>query len=70
MLRKKDLLLSLNLKIGVFYARIVRRTRHSNIQFYFNRKEIETAERQWAKFVENTRKGIIYGEWNDNGKLL
>lgn len=70
MLRKKDLLLSLNLKIGVFYARIVRRTRHSNIQFYFNRKEIETAERQWVKFVENTRKGIIYGEWNDNGKLL
>lgn len=46
------------------------RVRLSNIQFYFNRKEIETAERQWAKFVENTRKGIIYGEWNDNGKLL
>lgn len=46
------------------------RVRLSNIQFYFNRKEIETTERQWVKFVENTRKGIIYGEWNDNGKLL
>lgn len=22
------------------------------------------------KFVENTRKGVLYGEWNDNGRLL
>ena len=21
------------------------------------------------KFIENTRKGILYGEWNDNGRL-
>ena len=22
------------------------------------------------KFIENTRKGILYGEWNDNERLL
>lgn len=22
------------------------------------------------KFIENTREGILYGEWNDNGRLL
>ena len=23
-----------------------------------------------VKFIENTRKGLLYGEWNDNGRLL
>lgn len=23
-----------------------------------------------AKFIDNTRRGIMYGEWNDNGRLL
>lgn len=23
-----------------------------------------------AKFIENTRQGILYGEWNDNGRLV
>lgn len=22
------------------------------------------------KFIENTKKGVMYGKWNDNGKLL
>ena len=22
------------------------------------------------KLIENTKKGIMYGEWNDNGRLL
>lgn len=45
------------------------RIRISNIQFYIKRKDTQTAQRQWQKFLENTKKGIIYGDWNDDGKL-
>jgi len=27
-------------------------------------------ESRLQKFLENTRLGIMYGEWNDNGRLL
>ena len=27
-------------------------------------------ESRLVKFIENTRKGLLYGEWNDNGRLL
>ena len=26
-------------------------------------------ESRLNKFIENTRKGLLYGEWNDNGRL-
>ncbi len=34
------------------------------------RRQPELFKSRLAKFIENTRKGIIYGEWNDNGRLL
>ena len=30
----------------------------------------ELFKKRLDKFIENTRKGIMYGEWNDNGRLL
>lgn len=30
----------------------------------------ELFKKRLEKFIENTRKGIMYGEWNDNGRLL
>ena len=29
----------------------------------------ELFESRLNKFIENTRKGLLYGEWNDNGRL-
>ena len=29
----------------------------------------ELFESRLKKFIENTRKGLLYGEWNDNGRL-
>lgn len=33
------------------------------------RNEPAVFESRLNKFVDNTRKGILYGEWNDNGRL-
>ncbi|MDO4814308.1 MAG: YdeI/OmpD-associated family protein [Gemella sp.] len=46
------------------------RVRISNIQSYQKRKEFDTARKQLDKFIENTKLGKIYGEWNDKGRLL
>lgn len=35
-----------------------------------NKHNSELYRRRLDKFIENTRKGILYGEWNDNGRLL
>ncbi|MCI8734548.1 MAG: YdeI/OmpD-associated family protein [Clostridia bacterium] len=34
------------------------------------KKQPELFQSRLQKFVDNTRKNIIYGEWNDNGRLL
>lgn len=26
-------------------------------------------QKEYLSFIENTRKGLLYGEWNDNGRL-
>ena len=31
---------------------------------------LEKEEKRLEKLIENTKKGIVYGEWNDNGRLL
>lgn len=47
---------------------LYQRVRIDTIQF--NKHRPELYQSRLAKFVENTRKGIMYGEWNDNGRLL
>lgn len=34
------------------------------------KKQPEIFRSRLNKFIENTRNGILYGEWNDNGRLL
>lgn len=43
------------------------RVRIYNIQS--RRKDTEVFTKQLNKFLENTKKGIMYGEWNDYGRL-
>ena len=46
---------------------LYRRVRIDTIRI--KRKEPELFRRRLEKFVECTRAGILYGEWNDNGRL-
>ena len=34
------------------------------------KKQPDLFDSRLQKFIENTKKGIMYGEWNDNGRLL
>ncbi|MCM1330441.1 MAG: YdeI/OmpD-associated family protein [Ruminococcus sp.] len=47
---------------------LYRRVRIDTIQI--KKKQPELFESRLRKFVENTKKGVMYGEWNDNGRLL
>ena len=45
------------------------RVRIDNIQ-NIRKRSPETFQRRLQKFIDNTRNGIMYGEWNDGGRLL
>jgi hypothetical protein len=45
------------------------RVRIDNIQ-NIRKRNLEVYHRRLQKFVDNTRKGVMYGEWHDNGRLL
>jgi hypothetical protein len=45
------------------------RVRVDNIQ-YLKDKEPDTYQKRLDKFIEYTRRGEMYGDWNDDGKLL
>jgi len=47
---------------------LYQRVRIDTIQI--KKKQTELFQSRLQKFIENTRKGIMYGEWNDNGRLL
>ena len=47
---------------------LYRRVRIDTIQI--KKRQPELYKSRLDKFIENTRKGILYGEWNDNGRLL
>lgn len=47
---------------------LYKRIRIDTIQI--KKKQPEIFRSRLNKFIENTRKGILYGEWNDNGRLL
>ena len=48
---------------------LYKRIRIDTIQI--NRKHRpEVFKSRLKKFIQNTRTGILYGEWNDNGRLL
>ena len=47
---------------------LYKRIRIDTIQI--KKKQPEIFRSSLNKFIENTRNGILYGEWNDNGRLL
>lgn len=47
---------------------LYRRVRIDTIQI--KKRQPALFQSRLDKFVDNTRKGILYGEWNDNGRLL
>ena len=50
------------------FPELYRRIRIDNIQSYKNDQEL--FNRRLTKFIENTRANKVYGQWNDNGRLL
>lgn len=47
---------------------LYKRIRIDTIQV--KRNDPDVFQKRLQKFIENTRKGLLYGEWNDNGRLL
>ncbi len=47
---------------------LYQRVRIDTIQTY--KKQPDLFQRRLQKLIENTKKGVMYGEWNDNGRLL
>ena len=47
---------------------LYQRVRIDTIQI--KRKQPELFQSRLRKLIENTREGVMYGEWNDNGRLL
>lgn len=47
---------------------LYKRVRIDTIQI--KKRQPELFRKRLDKFIENTRKGVLYGEWNDNGRLL
>lgn len=50
------------------FPELYRRIRIDTIQSYKN--EPDTFNKRLDKFIENTRKNKMYGQWNDNGRLI
>jgi uncharacterized protein YdeI (YjbR/CyaY-like superfamily) len=50
------------------FPSLYQRVRIDTIQI--KKKQPELFQSRLQKLVENTRQGIMYGEWNDNGRLL
>ena len=47
---------------------LYKRVRIDTIQI--KKRQPELYKSRLDKFIKNTQKGILYGEWNDNGRLL
>ena len=48
---------------------LYKRVRIDNIQ-NVRKRDPEAFQCRLQKFIDNTRNGIMYGEWNDDGRLL
>lgn len=50
------------------FPSLYQRVRIDTIQI--KKKNPQLFKKRLEKLIENTKKGIMYGEWNDNGRLL
>lgn len=69
----KDILAALQSDLVVWtnfqnFPSLYKRVRIDTIQIKKNQPDVFAA--RLNKFIENTKKGVMYGEWNDNGRLL
>ncbi|MDE6355953.1 MAG: YdeI/OmpD-associated family protein [Clostridia bacterium] len=69
----KDILRALQEDLVVWnnflsFPPLYRRVRIDTIQI--KKKQPELFKSRLRKFIENTKQGVMYGEWNDNGRLL
>lgn len=48
---------------------LYKRVRVDTIQINKRMRRPELFQKRLAKFIENTRRGILYGDWNDYGRL-
>ncbi len=69
----KDILAALQSNVDVWtnfqnFPPLYKRVRIDTIQIKKNQPDVFAA--RLNKFIENTKKGVMYGEWNDNGRLL
>lgn len=63
---KKDILIWDNF---TKFPELYKRVRLDTIQIK-KKSDPELYKRRLNKFIENTRQGIMFGEWNDNGRLI
>ena len=52
----------------IHFPELYRRIRIDNIQNYKN--DLDLYNRRLDKFIENTRKNKLYGQWHDYGRLI
>lgn len=69
----KDILAALQSDVDVWtnfqnFPSLYKRVRIDTIQIKKNQPAVFAA--RLNKFVENTKKGVMYGEWDDIGRLL
>lgn len=50
------------------FPSLYKRVRIDTIQI--KKKQPELFKSRLQKFLDNTKAGVMYGEWNDNGRLL
>ena len=50
------------------FPSLYQRVRIDTIQI--KKKQPELFQSRLQKFIDHTKQGILYGEWNDNGRLL
>ena len=50
------------------FPSLYQRVRIDTIQI--KKKQPELFQRRLRKLLENTKAGVMYGEWNDNGRLF
>lgn len=69
----KDILNELQKDLEVWenflkFPKLYQRIRIDTIQAY--KKQPDLFESRLKKLIDNTKKNIMYGEWNDNGRLI
>lgn len=52
------------------FPSLYQRVRIDTIQINRRMRRPEVFKKRLEKFLENTRKGVMFSEWNDNGRLL